>query len=102
MSIAIVTNESANNGRIFVRMWEQQPGLHELHDVNVDTVASGDLIAYDSSNGVWKNIENPSGNLQAQITQNANDIIAVSGIAGGGGGGATPTDTIHPFLLGGM
>jgi len=85
MSVAIVTNTHATNGRIFVRMWEQQPGLHELHDVNVDFgLASGDLIAYDSSNLTWVNIQNPSGNLQAQITENANDIITVSGLTGGG------------------
>jgi len=73
MSVAIVTSSNASSGRIFVRMWEQQPGLHELHDVNVDVgLASGDLIAYNSSNSTWENITNPSGYLQSQIDLKAN------------------------------
>ena len=73
-------NSHASAGRIFV---EVQNGheLDELHDVLITSPVSGELISYDSSNGVWRNIENPSGNLQSQITQNASNIAAVSGIA---------------------
>lgn len=81
MSVAIVTNQHASNGRIFVRMWEQQPGLHELHDVNVDTVSSGDIIAYDSSNGVWKNTPSPVPYTGAitSVDLGSNSLTAGSG-----------------------
>jgi hypothetical protein len=82
MSVAIVTSTHATNGRIFVRMWEQQPGLHELHDVNVDVgLASGDLIAYNSSNSTWENITNPSGYFESRIDAADTQIVAVSGYA---------------------
>lgn len=68
MSVAIVTNSHPSNGRIFVRMWEQQPGLHELHDVDVDVnLQHGDLISYNTGNSTWVNIPNFSGILQSQI-----------------------------------
>jgi hypothetical protein len=82
MSVAIVTSTHATNGRIFVRMWEQQPGLHELHDVNVDVgLASGDLIAYNSSNSTWENITNPSGYFESRVDAADAQIVAVSGYA---------------------
>ena len=82
MSVAIVTSSNASSGRIFVRMWEQQPGLHELHDVNVDVgLASGDLIAYNSSNSTWENITNPSGYFESRVDVADAQIVAVSGYA---------------------
>ena len=50
---AIVTSKNASAGRIFIRMWPQQEGLHELHDVNIDSVVNGDGIKYNSSNDTW-------------------------------------------------
>jgi hypothetical protein len=82
MSVAIVTSSNASSGRIFVRMWEQQPGLHELHDVNVDVgLTSGDLIAYNSSNSTWENITNPSGYFESRVDAADAQIVAVSGYA---------------------
>ena len=82
MSVAIVTSSNASNGRIFVRMWEQQPGLHELHDVNVDVgLASGDLIAYNSSNSTWENITNPSGYFESRVDTNETNIALKANIA---------------------
>jgi hypothetical protein len=59
MGIAIVTRVNASSGRIFVRMWDQQSGLHELHDVLLGTLADNEVLAYDSASGVWKN-QSPS------------------------------------------
>jgi hypothetical protein len=82
MSVAIVTSSNASSGRIFVRMWEQQPGLHELHDVNVDVgLASGDLIAYNSSNSTWENITNPSGYFESRVDTNETNIALKANIA---------------------
>ena len=50
---AIVTSKNASAGRIFIRMWPQQEGLHELHDVNIDSAVNGDGIKYNSSNDTW-------------------------------------------------
>ena len=50
---AIVTKKNASAGRIFIRMWPQQEGLHELHDVNIDSAVNGNGIKYNSSNDTW-------------------------------------------------
>ena len=55
MSVAIVTRYHAETGRIFIRMWEQQLGLHELHDVAISSVADGETLVYNSATGVWEN-----------------------------------------------
>ena len=55
MAIAIVTRSHAVTGRIFVRMWAQQSGLHELHDVALSSVADNEVLAYDSASSLWKN-----------------------------------------------
>ena len=54
MSIAFVTRSQAVNGRVYVRMYNQQPGLHELHDVDVSTVADGDILVYNSASQIWE------------------------------------------------
>jgi hypothetical protein len=47
MPVAIVTKVgNSSSGRLFVRMWTQQEGLHELHDVAIDAASSGDGIKY--------------------------------------------------------
>ena len=47
MAVAIVTKVgNSSSGRLFVRMWTQQEGLHELHDVAIDAASSGDGIKY--------------------------------------------------------
>jgi hypothetical protein len=65
MAIAIVTRVNASSGRIFVRMWDQQSGLHEQHDVLIDTPADNEVLAYDSASGVWKNQTASEANLAA-------------------------------------
>ena len=55
--LGVVTRSNLNNGEIFVK---PQNGfeLHELHDVSLEAKAStgnNELIAFDSSSGLWKN-----------------------------------------------
>jgi hypothetical protein len=55
MPIAIVTRINASSGRIFVRMWSQQAGLHELHDVLLDSsIAENEILSINDS-GLWIN-----------------------------------------------
>lgn len=68
MPIAIVTKVNASSGRIFVRMWAQQSGLHELHDVLLTNVADGQALVYNGSLGLWVNGEGASGGLTVSET----------------------------------
>ena len=53
--IAFVTRSQLINGRIYVRMYSQEPALSELHDVDVSTVAGGEVLIYNNASGVWVN-----------------------------------------------
>lgn len=52
--IGIVTRSNNNNGEIFVKV---QNGfeLEELHNVLINGIANNNLIAYETSSGLWKN-----------------------------------------------
>jgi len=56
-AVAIVTRSHASTGILFVRMWSQGESIAELHDVaiNSETLATGDVIRYNASTGVWQN-----------------------------------------------
>jgi hypothetical protein len=53
IAAAIVIN-SATNGKIKVRV-QGNAGLHELHDVKINTQANGDLLQWNNTLGVWEN-----------------------------------------------
>ena len=52
--IGIVTRVNANNGEIFVRI---QNGfeLEELHNVNITAPATGEVLIYNATTGLWTN-----------------------------------------------
>lgn len=52
--IAAVTRVNANSGRILVRANTGET-LNELHNVYINGVANGDVIAYDAANARWTN-----------------------------------------------
>jgi hypothetical protein len=54
-SVAIVTRSHASTGIIFVRMWNQGLDLNEVHDVLITSVANNELLAYDTTSGLWIN-----------------------------------------------
>jgi hypothetical protein len=69
MSIAIVTRSHASTGIIFVRMWSQGVKLGEVNDVDIDEPADNQILAYDETVGVWKNIDIPeSAGIVASAT----------------------------------
>ncbi len=52
--LGVVTRANTNTGEIFVHIsngWE----LEELHNVAIDTPADNEVLAYDSTSGLWKN-----------------------------------------------
>ena len=49
-----------NNGSIFVKI-QNGYELEELHDVLITNVTEGQIIAWDNTNGYWKNIAPPPG-----------------------------------------
>jgi hypothetical protein len=58
--IAAVTFVNSNAGVIYVRM-NLEYELKEIEDVILTSVANGDIIVYDQSQGVWKNQQPASG-----------------------------------------
>ena len=85
MSIAIVTRSQSSSGRIFVRMWTQQPSLHELFDTAIVSPQNGDALVYHSGSGVWYN-----STVVGQIGgTGATGYIGGTGATGIGGTGAT-------------
>ena len=59
MSIAIVTRSHASTGIIFVRMWSQGVNLGEVNDVAITDPADNQILAYDETAELWKNINIP-------------------------------------------
>jgi hypothetical protein len=59
MPIAIVTRQHASTGIIFVRMWNQGLDLGEIHDVSITSPADEQVLSYDATTGLWKNIDIP-------------------------------------------
>ena len=55
MSIGFVTRSQSINGRLYIRMYNQQVGLHELHDVAISSVSDGEVLVYNGTSGIWQN-----------------------------------------------
>ena len=53
VAAAIVVN-AATNGKIFTRV-QANEGVHDLHDVLIQSVATGHILVYDATTDVWKN-----------------------------------------------
>jgi hypothetical protein len=59
MSVAIVTRSHPSTGIIFVRMWNQGLDLGEINDVLITTPENDQILSYDATEGIWKNINIP-------------------------------------------
>jgi hypothetical protein len=70
MSVAIVTRQHASTGIIFVRMWNQGVDLGEVNDVNIASPSNGQLLAYNSTTGIWQN----SSTLSNQVSSLSSEI----------------------------
>ena len=66
--IGIVTRVHQNQGEIFVKV---QNGfeLHELHDVALTSPADADVLTYDATSGLWKNL--PVGSTATIVSDTA-------------------------------
>ena len=80
--VAIVTRVNASSGRIFVRMWAQQAGLHELHDVaiNTYTLIATHTLTYNANAGVWQN-SNAINIINADIATINGDLASKANLA---------------------
>lgn len=74
MAIAIVTRYHAETGRVFIRMWAQQQGLHELHDVAISSATTGDILTYDGTTWVNATIDFVTTDYQKPENPNAGDL----------------------------
>lgn len=93
---------ASQNGTIFVRV-QNGYELDEIHDVLVANKQNGDLLTYNSSNGLWTNSQNLSGSYQVggnltvtgttNLTVLSASIISASQYVGPIGGGGTPGGT---------
>jgi hypothetical protein len=59
MSIAIVTRSHATTGILFIRMWIQGVNLGEVNNVAITEPADNQILAYDETAELWKNINIP-------------------------------------------
>ena len=62
-----------NNGSLFVKI-QNGYELEELHDVLIESASEGDLLAYDATNGYWKNISAEDA-IQASLTIEKNEFV---------------------------
>lgn len=74
--VAAVTKSHANEGTLVVRI-SHKPDIDELHGVTVTTVANGDILQYNSTNGHWENT-NKISELEAAIEDA--EVLALAGL----------------------
>ena len=84
MAIAIVTRKQTSSGRIFVRMWTQQPSLIDLFDVAIDAPASGHVISYHPTSGNWYNV--PASSLVSVYSASSGVTLSGTNFTLGGTG----------------
>ena len=100
--IGVVERANNGNGQIYVRI-QNGYELDEIHDVQINSPANGQLIIYDASTGLWKNANLTAGtgisisNGAGSITISAPQVGTVTSVATGTGltgGPITSTGTI--------
>ena len=100
--IGVVERANAGNGQIYVRV-QNGYELDEIHDVQINSPANGQLIIYDASTSLWKNANLTAGagititNGAGSITIAAPQVGTVTSVATGTGltgGPITSTGTI--------
>jgi hypothetical protein len=100
--VGIVERANAGNGQIYVRV-QNGYELDEIHDVQINSPANGQLIIYDAATSLWKNANLTAGtgisitNGAGSITISAPENGTVTSVATGTGltgGPITSTGTI--------
>ena len=100
--VGVVERATAGNGQIYVKV-QNGYELDEIHDVQINSPANGQLIIYDAATDLWKNANITAGagisisNGAGSITISAPQVGTVTSIATGTGltgGPITSTGTI--------
>ena len=100
--IGVVERANAGNGQIYVKV-QNGYELNEIHDVQINSPANGQLIIYDASTSLWKNANLTAGagititNGAGTVTIAAPQVGTVTSVATGTGltgGPITATGTI--------
>lgn len=100
--IGVVERANAGNGQIYVKV-QNGYELDEIHDVQINSPANGQLIIYDASTSLWKNANLTAGagititNGAGTVTIAAPQVGTVTSVATGTGltgGPITATGTI--------
>lgn len=94
--IAIVVNATSNTGSIFVRM-KSGEYLQQLHDVDISTKASGDIITWNSTIGAWTNSQ-AFVSAQADIVALEIRVSAVSAAASANAAAITSANNVVSAL----
>lgn len=68
LATAFVLNASTN-GKLAVRV-QGNEGLHELHDVHIESAADGQTLLWDATQGYWKNGDLASGGILSVLRDN--------------------------------
>jgi hypothetical protein len=88
--IGVVERANAGNGQIYVKV-QNGYELDEIHDVQINSPANGQLIIYDASTSLWKNANLTAGagititNGAGSITIAAPQVGTVTSVATGTG-----------------
>jgi hypothetical protein len=100
--VGVVERANNGNGQIYVRI-QNGYELDEIHDVQINSPANGQLIIYDASTGLWKNanltagtgisISNGAGSITISAPENGT-VTSVATGTGLTGGPITSTGTI--------
>jgi hypothetical protein len=86
LAVAFITVRHASTGQIAVRIVPGNNHLEWMHDVTIDTPADNEVLAYDSSSGLWKNQTASEAGLSASDHNHTVDSLSNVVITG------TPTD----------
>ena len=101
--LGFVERVSATVGSIYLKV-DNGYELNELHNVNISTPTGGQLLAYDQTNGYWKNITLTDG-TGISVTETAGGAITVTNtapdqtVALTGAGATTITGTYPNFTI---
>ena len=93
LAVAFITVRHASAGQIAIRIVPENNHLEWMHDVEIDTPADNEVLAFDSASGLWKNQTASEAGLAtsapltlSQSSNNANYPLTISSANEQGGG----------------
>lgn len=76
---AVVKQGSGTSGKLLVRMHSGET-IADLHDVEIDTIADGDVLSWNNSNSRWENIGAVVSQTNGTVSTAATDQTVVRNI----------------------